>query len=114
MFLLRVSLRGGEALHGTRLQWEPPHVLVVHQESEVARVLLEDVVCVDAPERVSLSRLRETHPAAYMPWTAVEESRLMQLVEQGLSVEAIAQITGRQPCGISSRIRRLGLAPHLR
>lgn len=61
------------------------------------------------PKAYSVERIRQGHPTAYAPWTSDQDERLRELVEQGLSTKDIAELMGRQPGGISSRIRKLHL-----
>ena len=57
----------------------------------------------------SLARIREKHPSAYKKWTADEEDRLVTAFRSGKSMDALAEMLGRQAGGIRSRLIRLGL-----
>ena len=52
--------------------------------------------------------IRRTHPRAYEPWSADEDKRLLDELEQGCPVSQMAKNHGRQPNAIRSRIQRLG------
>ena len=54
-----------------------------------------------------LRKIKTEHPRAYERWTVEEETRLLKLRSDGLSVEAISEILQRQPGGIRSRLQRL-------
>jgi ATP-dependent DNA helicase RecQ len=58
-----------------------------------------------------LAELREKHPRAYQPWTGDEDAQLLQLVADGVEVNAIAAALERQRTAITSRIEKLRLAP---
>lgn len=53
--------------------------------------------------------LRARHPQAYRRWTPPDEAQLRQLFAEGASPSSIAATLGRQPGGIRSRLRKLGL-----
>jgi uncharacterized protein (DUF433 family) len=55
-----------------------------------------------------LARIREQYPRAYEPWAADEESRLLDMSQEGRTPEEIARELGRQPSAIRSRLVRLG------
>jgi hypothetical protein len=46
---------------------------------------------------------------AYQPWTAQDDTYLRERFEQGASVTDLADEFGRQPGGIRSRLKKLGL-----
>lgn len=50
---------------------------------------------------------REKYPHAYEPWTEEEERRMMELFNAETDVALIAQILGRQPGAIESRVRKV-------
>lgn len=51
------------------------------------------------------AEIRETYPNAFRPWTAEDELLLRQLSLDGRSDEEIAQLLGRQPSAIASRLQ---------
>lgn len=57
----------------------------------------------------SLEEVRKKHQKAYAKWTREEEELLIDNLAEGLNVKEIAEILGRQPGAISSRINKLGL-----
>jgi len=59
------------------------------------------------PGQERLRKIKEEHPKAYERWTVEEETRLLKLRSDGLSVEAISEILQRQPGGIQSRLQKL-------
>lgn len=59
--------------------------------------------------RERLERIRSKHRRAYKPWTKDEEAALSRAFQAGETVEQMCHRLGRQPGGVSSRLRRLGL-----
>lgn len=53
--------------------------------------------------------IRTTHPQAYRAWTAEEEAQLKKLFERGKQMKEMQEKLGRQPGGIRSRLKKLGL-----
>lgn len=58
-----------------------------------------------------LATIRERYPRAYEPWTPEEDEELAELYSQGMARRELAMQFERQPGAISSRVRKLGLAP---
>lgn len=56
-----------------------------------------------------LAKLQKEHPRAYEPWTRDEELALQRQFAQGCDINELAELFQRQPGGIRSRLRRLGL-----
>jgi len=56
-----------------------------------------------------LDQIQKHAPKAYAPWIPQEEAKLRTLYTTGMSHEEIAEELGRQPGGITSRLRYLGL-----
>jgi hypothetical protein len=56
-----------------------------------------------------LAQIRKAHPRAYEKWSDEEETKLIQLVQSGISVKEISSKLQRQPSAIRSRMMRLGL-----
>lgn len=52
--------------------------------------------------------IRKTYPNAYTKWNDADDERLNSLFLEGKTVEELVLIFGRQPGGISSRLRKLG------
>ena len=57
----------------------------------------------------SVERIRREHPKAYARWTEEEDHALRETYEQGRTLGELAAQLGRQPGGIQSRLRKLGL-----
>jgi hypothetical protein len=57
----------------------------------------------------ALEKLRAEHLNAYRSWTDEEEKELKHLFARGKKVKEIAEKLGRQPGGIRSRLKKLGL-----
>jgi predicted Holliday junction resolvase-like endonuclease len=57
----------------------------------------------------SIESIRKNHRRAYEPWSKDEEKRLSRLYEQGATITELAQEFQRQPGGIRSRLKKLGL-----
>jgi hypothetical protein len=51
---------------------------------------------------------RQQHGAAYARWTEEEDARLAAEFAAGRTVEELAELLGRKPSAIVSRLRRLG------
>ncbi len=63
---------------------------------------------IDTPQKAySVEKIREVHPNAYQPWTAVEEKELLQLKEVNKSVSYIAGVLGRKKGAITTRLKQL-------
>ena len=54
-------------------------------------------------------KIRQRHPRAYEKWSAEEDERLRAQYGQGRDVSELAELLGRQPSGIRSRLIKLGL-----
>ncbi len=57
----------------------------------------------------SIEEVRKKHQKAYVKWTREEEELLIDNLAEGLNVKEIAEILGRKPGAIASRINKLGL-----
>jgi hypothetical protein len=53
--------------------------------------------------------IRHQHAQAYAAWSVDDDTRLRERFGQGATVEQLARELGRQPGGIRSRLRKLGL-----
>ena len=56
-----------------------------------------------------VAAVRQSHGKAYTPWTEPEEQELRRLHHVGESTGAIAEILGRKPGAIRSRLKKLAL-----
>lgn len=56
-----------------------------------------------------LEEMRKVYPNAYRNWTSEEESRLVELYKQGIKMNVISKLLGRQPGAVKSRLVKLGL-----
>jgi hypothetical protein len=54
---------------------------------------------------------RKNHPNAFRPWTTEEEETLSELYKNGATKDELVEALGRQPGGIATRLRTLGLLP---
>jgi len=57
----------------------------------------------------SLEKVRVENPNAYRAWSEEEETKLQKLFNKGVQMKEIAETLGRQPGGIRSRLKKLGL-----
>jgi len=57
----------------------------------------------------SIESIRKSHKRAYEPWNKDEEKRLSILYKQGATIQELVQELQRQPGGIRSRLKKLGL-----
>lgn len=57
----------------------------------------------------SVKDIRKNHSRAYMPWTASDDERLKRRYREGASISQLVQEFGRQPGGIRSRLKKLGV-----
>lgn len=62
-------------------------------------------------ESSTLEALRANHPQAYRAWTADEEAQLKKMFDRGKQMKEMTEKLGRQPGGIRSRLKKLGLIP---
>ena len=56
-----------------------------------------------------MARAKEKSPQAYTPWTKEDEAELAAMHASGATTQAMAEQFQRQPGGIRSRLRRLGI-----
>jgi len=56
-----------------------------------------------------VAEIRQRYNQAYAPWTERDDDYLCQRVLEGASIDDLVSEFGRQPGGIRSRIRKLGL-----
>lgn len=76
----------------------------------VAGVIIPDSSHTHDVEDVSyMEQQKRLHANAYAKWTPEEDSRLKELYLQGISVQELTQIFGRNEGAIYSRISKLGL-----
>ena len=61
----------------------------------------------DEPSR--LDQIRQKYPNAYEKWSAEEDGRLRQQHDLGRNISKLAELFGRQPGAIRSRLTKLGL-----
>lgn len=54
-----------------------------------------------------LEKIKEKFSNAYEPWEEKDDNKLKELYSKNISVNEIAQILGRQPSAIKSRLRKL-------
>jgi hypothetical protein len=57
----------------------------------------------------TVAEARQMHRSAYTHWTEEDEARLAAEFAAGRTVEELADLFGRKPSAIESRLRRLGL-----
>lgn len=56
-----------------------------------------------------IEEARKNFPNAYRSWSPEEEERLTELYRGGMSKDGLIKELGRQPGGIETRLRTLGL-----
>ena len=56
-----------------------------------------------------IAKVKKKSPNAYAAWSDVQEVELRDLFERQISIVEIARIMGRQPGGIRSRLKKMGL-----
>ena len=56
-----------------------------------------------------IEETRKTYPNAYRSWSQEEEDRLAELYRGGMGKDVLVKELGRQPGGIETRLRTLGL-----
>lgn len=59
------------------------------------------------PNRMEMTK--NMHPRAYAPWTQEEENQMVQLFQQGISINEIANTLYRNEGAITSRLKKIGL-----
>ena len=82
--------------------------------AESAQEVLGLVEEIDSDEEAltkayNVAEIRKTYPNAYRLWSAESDDLLRHHFEVGTSIEELAQLFGRQPGGIGSRLRKLQL-----
>jgi hypothetical protein len=86
-------------------------LLVALADLPLVRAALDRVLAdldPNKPKAYDLEAIRTEHPAAYVRWTPEEEQRLLAEYDRGRTVNELAELLGRQPGGIRSRLHRLG------
>lgn len=58
---------------------------------------------------ISMEKLREKYPRAYMEWSDREDQRLAEMFQKGAGIVDIARQHQRQPGAIQARLKRLKL-----
>lgn len=115
MAALRISDISGEAIPGgtgARLLVEyvdgRPSLEIDLTDEEAAQAV-QNNLGIGKRRGLTLAERRSQHPRAYAPWTPEEERRLAAMYRDGHSVESISTAIQRQPGGVHSRLRKLGL-----
>jgi hypothetical protein len=86
-------------------------LLVAASDLPLLRVALDRVLAdldPNRPKGYDIDAIRTRYPAAYAHWTPEEEQRLLDEYDRGRTVNELADLLGRQPGGIRSRLQRLG------
>jgi len=63
----------------------------------------------DGQSLAAIAEIRKKYARAYMPWTELEDQKLLELYEDGVTIMEIATELGRQPGGIRARLQKVGL-----
>lgn len=63
----------------------------------------------DAGRQYDVETIRQEHSQAYRPWSEQDEAYLRQRFAEGARIPDLADELGRQPGGVRSRLRKLGL-----
>lgn len=58
---------------------------------------------------INVSKMRQTHPRAYEPWTADETNSLNVMFRQGVSLKNMAETLGRGEGAIRARLEKMGI-----
>ena len=58
---------------------------------------------------LTMAKLREKHPRAYVEWSPREDERLAEMYQKGATINDIAKRHQRQPGAIHARLVRLNL-----
>lgn len=61
------------------------------------------------PKAYSVTLIHKEHPAAYAKWTGEEEEKLIREHNNGKTIKELSEFLGRQPGGIRSRLKNLGV-----
>ena len=56
-----------------------------------------------------MAKIKENYPNAYEPWTSEADNKLKILYSEGKQTKELCDIFGRQPGGIRSRLKKIGL-----
>lgn len=81
----------------------------VPEETPVPEATPTEIPERESAKTYSIPEVREEHPNAYAPWEKKDEELLVFLLVQGRTVDEMGKMLGRQPGGIRSRLRKLGL-----
>jgi DNA-binding NarL/FixJ family response regulator len=93
-----------------RILFEGSRLILLRDGEVLAEFSINAVREIELSRRTySIDKIRADRPKAYQAWTPEEEQRLSQLHGAGIPVNDIAKQLGRQPSGIKSRLKRLGL-----
>ena len=77
----------------------------VFQETDIVRALYVALACL---ERAAIQRnsTRERPRNQGKPWTAADESLLLQKFDEGMKPADLAELLGRTPAGITARLEQ--------
>jgi hypothetical protein len=85
--------------------WRDGDVVGRHRQ---ARIRSLEVLSTRSMTR-KIEAARKNHPNAFRVWTAEEEQTLSDLYRNGATKDELVEALGRQPGGIATRLRSLGL-----
>lgn len=75
----------------------------------IARMMSGEKLPQKTPAKYSINKIRETHPNAYEPWDPNQDQKLRELFNNGVPINALVRIFGRQRGAIKARLIKLGL-----
>ena len=95
-------------------KWEHNRVMVFQEHipsfvRALGRALEALGIAFSKSKTYSQVEIRSRYPKAYTRWTQEEEAILSEGFLQGKSIEELANILGRKPGAVRSRLRKLGL-----
>jgi hypothetical protein len=93
----------GEFEHSRVMVYEEHIEQFVGSVTQAVQLMAQD------EKAYSVERIRRQHPKVYARWTEEEDLSLKEAYERGRTLEELAAQLGRQPGGIQSRLRKLGL-----
>lgn len=97
-----ITLCGGKQKREKKQSRKKPGLAVIGKQKEITSKS-------DEARSFTVEAIREKHPQAYRPWNEHEEQELKKMFERGKQMKEIAETLGRQPGGIRSRLKKIGL-----
>jgi hypothetical protein len=92
---------------GAVVFWRDGEVVGRHRQARISSL---ELLATRSMTR-KIEAARKNHPNAFRVWSTEEEETLAELYRNGATKDELVEALGRQPGGIATRLRSLGLLP---